>query len=228
MKTINTLALVTLTTLLAAPPTQATSEDANQTKRLYDEQCAGCHSASLRGSAHGAALAGKGFIDKWRNETATSLFTLTQTQMPPGAAHTLTPKEHAQLTRYIVEYNKDRLVDSPLLASLGELDGLLTAPEATAAVDSSDVDSSAADSSAVEFSGAEAIMNLANNAGGFNNQTIKDFQPVTMAELENPRPADWLNWRRTAQGDGHSPLSDINTEKCPRADAQLVDGAIIG
>lgn len=217
MKTINTLALVTLSTLLTAPPTQATSEDANQTKRLYDEQCAGCHSASLRGSAHGAALAGKGFIDKWRNETATSLFTLTQTQMPPGAAHTLTPKEHAQLTRYIVEYNKDRLVDSPLLASLGELDGLLTAPEATAAVDSSDVDSSAvdssaADSSAVEFSGAEAIMNLANNAGGFNNQTIKDFQPVTMAELENPKPADWLNWRRTAQGDGHSPLSDINTE----------------
>ena len=30
--------------------------------------------------------------------------------------------------------------------------------------------------------------------------------------LENPDPADWLNWRRTLDGWGYSPLNQINTE----------------
>ena len=32
------------------------------------------------------------------------------------------------------------------------------------------------------------------------------FTPVTDAMLENPDPADWLNWRRTLDGWGYSPL----------------------
>jgi alcohol dehydrogenase (cytochrome c) len=34
----------------------------------------------------------------------------------------------------------------------------------------------------------------------------RDFTPVTDAMLENPDPADWLNWRRTLDGLGYSPL----------------------
>ena len=32
---------------------------------LYGEHCASCHAATLRGSAHGAALYGPAFADKW-------------------------------------------------------------------------------------------------------------------------------------------------------------------
>ena len=39
----------------------------------------------------------------------------------------------------------------------------------------------------------------------------RDFIPVTDAMLENPDPADWLNWRRTLDGWGYSPLDQINT-----------------
>ncbi len=40
----------------------------------------------------------------------------------------------------------------------------------------------------------------------------RDFVPVTDAMLENPDPADWLNWRRTLDGWGYSPLDQINTD----------------
>ncbi|MGH9387365.1 MAG: PQQ-binding-like beta-propeller repeat protein, partial [Vicinamibacterales bacterium] len=38
------------------------------------------------------------------------------------------------------------------------------------------------------------------------------FTSVTDAMLANPNPADWLNWRRTLDGWGYSPLDQINTK----------------
>ena len=50
-------------------------------------------------------------------------------------------------------------------------------------------------------------------ATGFPVQAqVENFTPVTDAMLENPDPADWLNWRRTLDGWGYSPLNQINTE----------------
>ena len=43
-------------------------------------------------------------------------------------------------------------------------------------------------------------------------QSSAEFVPVTDAMLQNPQPADWLNWRRTLDGWGYSPLDEINTE----------------
>ena len=41
---------------------------------------------------------------------------------------------------------------------------------------------------------------------------VADVTPVTEAMLHDPDPADWLNWRRTLDGWGHSPLDQITTE----------------
>ena len=38
------------------------------------------------------------------------------------------------------------------------------------------------------------------------------FTPVTDAILLNPDPADWINWRRTLDAWGHSPLTQINRQ----------------
>ena len=38
----------------------------------------------------------------------------------------------------------------------------------------------------------------------------RDFTPVTDAELQDPDPADWLNWRRTLDGWGYSPLDQVD------------------
>src|SRR4026209_27454 len=39
------------------------------------------------------------------------------------------------------------------------------------------------------------------------NQT---FRPVTDAMLEKPDDSEWINWRRTYNGTGYSPLNQIN------------------
>ena len=39
----------------------------------------------------------------------------------------------------------------------------------------------------------------------------REFVPVSDAVLQDPDPADWLNWRRTLDGWGYSPLDEIDT-----------------
>ncbi len=49
-------------------------------------------------------------------------------------------------------------------------------------------------------------------AGFVTGAQVKDFTPVTEAMLLNPQAADWPNWRRTVDGWGYSPLTQINTQ----------------
>ena len=39
---------------------------------------------------------------------------------------------------------------------------------------------------------------------------VEGYTPVTDAMLQNPDPADWLSWRRTLDGQAHSPLDQIH------------------
>ena len=39
---------------------------------------------------------------------------------------------------------------------------------------------------------------------------LDDYSPVTLAELQDPPPEDWLMWRRTPDNWGYSPLDQIN------------------
>src|SRR5436190_3612375 len=41
---------------------------------------------------------------------------------------------------------------------------------------------------------------------------VKEFRPVTETMLRNPAPEDWLNWRRTDNAWGYSPLNQINRQ----------------
>src|SRR5438270_11646018 len=38
----------------------------------------------------------------------------------------------------------------------------------------------------------------------------REFRPATEAMLRNPAPGDWLNWRRTDNAWGYSPLDQTN------------------
>ena len=40
---------------------------------------------------------------------------------------------------------------------------------------------------------------------------VEDYTPVTDAMLQDPDPSDWLSWRRTLDGQAHSPLDQIDT-----------------
>src|SRR5947208_16664487 len=39
---------------------------------------------------------------------------------------------------------------------------------------------------------------------------VKEFRPVTEPMLRSPAPGDWLNWRRTDNAWGYSPLEQTN------------------
>ena len=52
------------------------------------------------------------------------------------------------------------------------------------------------------------------------------FEPVTNAMLHDPDPDDWINWRRTLDGWGYSPLDQITTDNVHRL--QLVWGWSLG
>jgi alcohol dehydrogenase (cytochrome c) len=41
---------------------------------------------------------------------------------------------------------------------------------------------------------------------------VKNFRPVTDEVLRKPAPGDWLNWRRTDNAWGYSPLEEINRQ----------------
>jgi alcohol dehydrogenase (cytochrome c) len=56
------------------------------------------------------------------------------------------------------------------------------------------------------MAGAVAVMLGSVLMGG----QAREFTPVTDAMLQNPDPGAWLNWRRTQNAWGYSPLDQIN------------------
>ena len=56
------------------------------------------------------------------------------------------------------------------------------------------------------------ISSILLGSGLFLTAQVRDFRPVTEAMLRNPAPGDWLNWRRTDNAWGYSPLDQINQQ----------------
>ena len=161
---------------------------------LYGQHCAGCHAATLRGSAHGAALSGPAFSDKWSAASAQSFLTYQMSEMPPGEAQSLSPVQHAAIAQYVISQS-DLEADSLLVSSAQTL--------TSATPDGVEM---------VEFAAAGSVMDMARSAGAFSMRRVDPFRPVSTEELNRPDAADWLNWRRTPDGHGHSPLTKITRD----------------
>ncbi|MED5314986.1 MAG: cytochrome c, partial [Pseudomonadota bacterium] len=173
---------------MAALVLTSTAVTAETGEALYNEHCATCHAATLRGSAHGAALTGPAFSVKWADRPASALLEYQMREMPPGSSQSLSAGQHAAIAEHVLQQ-----------AALPE--------EATLRLTASDLQSASDETpDAVEFSGAGSVMDLARNAGAYSMRSIEDFRTVTTEELNNPPRGDWLNWRRTLDGHSHSPL----------------------
>ena len=165
---------------------------------LYGQHCAGCHAATLRGSAHGAALSGPAFADKWSAASAQSFLAYQMAEMPPGEAQSLSPVQHAAIAQYVISQS-DLEADSLLVSSAQTL--------TSATPDGVEM---------VEFAEAGSVMDMARSAGAFSMRRVDPFRPVSTEELNQPDAADWLNWRRTPDGHGHSPLTKITRDNVSR------------
>ncbi|MDO8860444.1 PQQ-binding-like beta-propeller repeat protein [Haliea sp. E1-2-M8] len=193
-----TMAAAALAAATSSPLTLADAALAASGEALYADSCATCHGLSLRGSAHGNTLKGPGFLGQWGQREAMALLAYNRANMPPGGAGKLSDAQHAAIAAWIIEANREA----------GDPESLLfTSTDAlAAAADGSEV------VSWVAFDAAGSIDADARTRGGFRNREVEDFQPVTAAQLSDPADGDWLSWRRTLDGQGYSPLQQINRD----------------
>jgi alcohol dehydrogenase (cytochrome c) len=162
-------------------------------KAVYAANCASCHGVKL-GGAFGPPLTGKVFQQKLNRAGAAAMENFVTTAMPPAKPGSLSVKEYEDITNYILASNG--------LASIAK-QAALAKRKASAPTGSSESGGAGVyiDNQDAQYRAAKAERAALANA----------MTPVTEAMLRNPSNEDWINWRRTDDGFGYSPLNQINT-----------------
>lgn len=205
MKCIAAFRSVGLLLLIAALPKShaaidlSASSQAEAGKGHYKQYCADCHRLNLRGTGHGPELVGAAFMEKWGTRSSAELYHRIRNSMPPGGNPDLVDSDHLELVAYILQANNAlpestaMTMDAPYIIATGE-----SASEKPSAWQS--------------FDSPDTIDVKSERVSGFTNRAVPGFVPVDKAELANPAAGDWLNWRRTLDGQGYSPLAQINRD----------------
>jgi len=225
------IALTGLTGAAQSPAGGFTAAQATAGKATYDQKCASCHALNLKGSAHGPELTGSGFLGGWATRTSREMFQYIKANMPPGDAGTLGDPAYLSVVAYVLQTNGHRAGAQALTANSRVAFGAKAAAAAAPAAGRPAAGRPAATTAkpAAPPATAPAAAQAATPANrpegpqsGGAAQTfgppgvtigkeVKNFTPVTDAMILNPPPGDWLMWRRTLDGQGHSPLNQINT-----------------
>jgi alcohol dehydrogenase (cytochrome c) len=167
-----------------------TSAQAAAGEKAYAASCAQCHGVNLTDGAFGPPLKGVTFIQKYGGRTVDRLLTVASTTMPPTAPGSLGPAVYAQILAYLLQQNaivpgtEELPADPARLASM-------TIPQGGF--------------SFMAFSPYAAPAPTAPR-----RTPLDTYTAVTDAMLAAPPPSEWLTWRRTWDGHGFSPLTQIN------------------
>ncbi len=180
---------------LAASAVRADIPATDLGESAYTAQCAACHGVHL-GGAFGPPLSGQDFVKKWQARSATAMRDLITSSMPPAKPGGLDAPTYAALTDFILTHN--RLPGLPTT----------TAADASAQAAPTSEGGSASGGAGDPSRNEDAIYHDAKQA---HAALLKAMTPVSEAMLRQPRDDDWLNWRRTDDGHGFSPLTQINT-----------------
>ncbi len=173
----------------------------------FDQHCTECHGRSLKGSGHGPELAGPNFLRKWGKRTVGELVVVTADTMPAGKPGSLSMEVVLALVAHTLEMNGAKAGDEELRAGSGSMIGELIQGENG----NSDLVGEAGPESE-QWEGAGSIAEAARKASAFVNREITDYLPVSNEMLTKPDKADWLQWRRTSDGHGYSPLEQVNRD----------------
>ena len=205
------LAFVAFVAAVAAQQPDAvrvfTAEQAERGRTLYEEVCVECHLSSLVGANEAPPLRGPDFLTAWGTGAVVDLADTIRVTMPPENRNSLSPQQTYDLSAFVLLQNGAAAGDDALTpdatglgASLGSLglDGAAASPADSIAVADRDVRAPAE-------AAAEEVVTPP------GEREIEDFEPVTTEMLLDPDPGDWLMFRRTYDGQGHSPLDQIDT-----------------
>ncbi|WP_371433317.1 PQQ-binding-like beta-propeller repeat protein [Novosphingobium sp.] len=201
--------LLAFASMAQAPGGQAaagsfTQAQAEQGKAVFEANCAACHDSSLHGSSHGPALAGAAFLEKWQGRTSDDLSGYIKAMMPPGSPGLLTDRETLAVVSHVLARNGHVAGIRPLAAGIPVAIG--SAEPHVARAEPTPVIGASAHADTPESKAFAQLM----ATFAVRNRRVETFPPVTEAMLTAPPPGDWLNWRRTRDGRGESPLAQID------------------
>jgi|TARA_B100001971_G_scaffold48257_1_gene43597 alcohol dehydrogenase (cytochrome c) len=182
-----------------------TQQQVSKGQEAYVAYCAECHHATLRGTGHGLPLTGPAFTARWEHRSIAELFETTSMLMPAGAPGSLSRQVNEDLVAYMLSANGAPAGGAPLTADNSLQIGLAVQGEGWKPTPRPEAGGEV-------WEGAGSVAEAAAEASGFVNQVVARLSPVTDEMLNNPAAGDWLSWRRTLDGQGYSPLAQINRD----------------
>ena len=81
-----------------------TKQQADRGKAIYAEQCAKCHGEAL-GGGDAPDLAGSEFVGRWKGNNVGAIFDLIHKTMPTDDPGSLSTRQSADLTAFILSFN---------------------------------------------------------------------------------------------------------------------------
>ena len=194
--------------------TSYTDDQARAGAAVYLTTCASCHLTNFQGSGEAPALAGPDFLNTWGPRPVTELLELVGASMPPTAPQSLADEEYAAVVAYMLSVNGVEASETQLtLSSSGPVfAGMEAAEEAgPSRPPSPGMPGNVPSPNAFDRPPPPAG-EVTETATGrvVTYRPVEQFAPVLAADLTSPPDADWLHWRRTPDGQGYSPLSQIN------------------
>lgn len=81
-----------------------TEAQAKKGEAVYTASCMDCHGDDFAGREQAPALAGLGFLDKWKRTTVRRLLDTVE-QMPPDEPKSLTSQQYVDVLAYILSVN---------------------------------------------------------------------------------------------------------------------------
>ncbi len=176
-----------------------TADQAVAGRAAYAQSCAECHRDDMSGSFEAPPLSGPNFLRFWGGQSIEGLMEMVAL-MPPRAEGTLGEETYTSIVAYILSRNGVPPGGEPLtFASTAPFQGATGTPiELTAQAPGGGRGGG--------FGGRGGLP-----PGGTDTYSaVTGLRPVSDAELVTPRPGDWLMYRRTYDGQGYSPLSQID------------------
>ncbi len=163
-------------------------------RAVYAANCAVCHGETLAGGQFAQSLTGPTFLANWGDVPVSELTEYISSSMPPGGTGNLAEEDYLALTALIFHENGGTL-ELPVTADLATM--MPPAP-------------SIEEQNALGIGGISPMVPMPDWPEPVDR--FANYTPVTQDMLSNPAPENWLTWRRGHNGQGYSPLDQINRD----------------